>query len=85
MPHNNKVTSPILAGLKGDERSRVLSSMMAARPFLDRLEYMIDKEIKDLDNSIPDFDKASWAYEQAFKIGMKKGLTLLKKYAIINS
>lgn len=77
------VNSPILAGLKGDERQKVLASMQSAKPFLDRLEQILEKEIQSLENSNPDFEKPSWAYEQAFNLGYRKGLTLLKKYAII--
>ena len=49
-----------------------------------RTKNELDKEIKDLDNiTYEDFDSPSWAYKQAFKLGIKKGLTSLKKYVII--
>lgn len=31
-----------------------------------------------------DFKNPNWAYEQAYKIGLKKGLTKLSEYVIMN-
>lgn len=82
----NKITSPVLAGLKGNERDIMIAQLLASETLLKRIEELIDKEIKNLGNiTAEDFDSPSWAYKQAFELGLKKGLTSLKKYVIINT
>lgn len=80
-----EITSPVLAGLKGNDREIMKAQLVASGPLLRRLEELIKKEIDALDTKDPDFNSPSWAYEQAFKLGLKKGLTSLSKYVIINS
>lgn len=86
MLKDKKLTSPVLAGLKGTERDVMIAQLLASDSLLKRIEQLIDKDIKDLGNiTSQDFDSPSWAYKQAFELGLKKGLTMLKKYVIINS
>lgn len=86
MDKTNKITSPILSGLKGSERDLMITQLLNSEILLKRLQQLIDKEINDLDNiTVEDFDSSSWAYKEAFRLGLKKGLTTLKKYVIINS
>lgn len=86
MLKDKKVTSPVLTGLKGVERDVMVAQLLASDALLKRIEQLIDKDIKDLGNiTSQDFDSPSWAYKQAFELGLKKGLTMLKKYVIINS
>lgn len=82
--NKREVTSPILTGLKGADREVVKAQLLASETLFKLIEEKIEKEIKDLDNiTYEDFDSPSWAYKQAFKLGIKKGLTSLKKYVII--
>lgn len=81
-----KLTSPLLAGLKGNERDTMINQLLASQLLLKRMKEVIEKEINSLDDeSTQDFDSPSWAYKQAFKLGVKKGLTNLLKYVIIDS
>lgn len=86
MNNNNKITSPVLAGLKGQERDIMIAQLLASETLMKRIEALIDKEIKDLDTiTVKDFDSPSWAYKEAFRLGVKKGLTSLRKYVIIDT
>lgn len=86
MDKNSKITSPVLSGLKGPERDLMITQLLSSEILLKRLQQLIDKEINSLDDiTVEDFDSPSWAYKEAFKLGVKKGLTTLKKYVIINS
>lgn len=81
-----KLTSPLLVGLKGNERDTMINQLLASQLLLKRMKEVIEKEINSLDDeSTQDFDSPSWAYKQAFKLGVKKGLTNLLKYVIIDS
>lgn len=66
------------------DRKKYKELIKVSAPLLEKMQEVIDKSLKDLENSEEDFSKASWAYEQAFKLGYKKGLTELKKYVIID-
>lgn len=84
-PQVNKFSSPLLTGLKGSERDLMITQILSSEILLKRMVQLIDKEIDSVENGTPDFNSPSWAYEQAFRLGYKKGLTLLKKYAIISN
>lgn len=80
MSQNKKVTSPILAGLKGAERDLMVTQLLASEILLKRIEQVIENEIKSLDNiSYEEFDSPSWAYKQAYKLGLQEGLRKLIK------
>lgn len=83
--NRTEYTSPLLTGLKGSERDLMITQILSSEILLKRMVQMIDKEIESVEDSTPDFDSPSWAYKQAFNLGYKKGLTLLKKYAIIST
>lgn len=83
--NNKQATCLLLQGLKGADREDMLNRIKASAPVLKRLEEVIDKELKKLSEDSPDFEKSSWAYEQAYKLGLQKGLTTFKKYVIIKS
>lgn len=76
----SKVTSQVLVGLKGSERDMMVTQLMSSEVLLKRLEELIEKEINSLDSiTYEDFDSPSWAYKQAYKLGLKEGLNRLKK------
>ena len=80
MEKNKKYTSPILAGLKGSERDLMITQIQASEMLIKRINEVIEEEIKRLDSiSSEDFDSPSWAYKQAYKLGLKEGLNRLKK------
>ncbi|MBQ1574315.1 MAG: hypothetical protein IIZ78_24595 [Clostridiales bacterium] len=80
-----KLTHPLLSGLKGPDRDLMITQLLSSEILLKRLVECIDKEIEAVENGTPDFESPSWAYKQAYNLGLKKGLTLLKKYAIIST
>lgn len=72
---NSKVTAPILAGLKGSERDLMITQILASEPLLKRIQQVVEEEIKGLDNiTYEEFDNPSWAYKQAYKLGLQEGL-----------
>lgn len=75
MKKDNNITSQVLSGLKGSDRDLMVTQLLASEILLKRLTELLNKEINDLDNiSYEDFDSSSWAYKQAFKLGVRKGL-----------
>lgn len=83
MEKNKKYTSPILAGLKGSERDLMITQLLASEILIKRIKEVVEEEIKCLGSiSTDDFDSPSWAYKQAYKLGLQEGLrklnTLLK-------
>lgn len=85
MQQKDKYTSPILSGLKGSERDLMITQLLASEPLLKRVEEVIEKEIKGLDSiSYEDFDSPSWAYKQAYKLGLQEGLRKILKIVKIS-
>ena len=79
MPQS-KVTSPILSGLKGSERDFMVAQLLASEPLIKRVKEVVEEEIKNLDNiTYEEFDSPSWAYKQAYKLGLQEGLRKLNK------
>ena len=80
MKQQSKVTSPILSGLKGSERDFMIAQLLASEPLIKRVKEVVEEEIKSLDNiTYEEFDSPSWAYKQAYKLGLQEGLRKLNK------
>lgn len=71
----------LLNGLKGEERQRMETSIRRASSFIKEVSKRIEEELKQEED--PDFNSPAWAYKQAYKLGYKKGLTKLLKYATL--
>lgn len=71
--------------IKPKEREKYKELIKVAEPLLLKINEIIDEDIKDIEEAEEDFSKPSWALETAYKKGLKKGLTQLKKYVIIES
>jgi len=81
----NKITSPILSGLKGPERDLMITQLLASEILLKRIQAVVEEEIKNLDNiTYEEFDSPSWAYKQAYKLGLQEGLRKLSKLVKIS-
>lgn len=67
------------------ERKKEFEKLLRdAKPLLETLQGMLDKEFEKLEViQDEDFDNPSWALKQAYKQGIKKGLTILRDYGII--
>lgn len=76
----SKVTSPILSGLKGSERDFMIAQLLASEPLIKHINEVVEEEIKSLGTiSSEEFDSPSWAYKQAYKLGLQEGLRKLVK------
>ena len=81
----SKITSPILAGLKGSERDLMITQLLASELLMKRIQEVVEEEIKSLDNiTYEEFDSPSWAYKQAYKLGLQEGLRKLSKLVKIS-
>ena len=50
-----------------------------------RIQEVVEEEIKSLDNiTYEEFDSPSWAYKQAYKLGLQEGLRKLSKLVKIS-
>lgn len=53
-----------------------------AKPVLERAVNLIDKELKAIDDTERDpkaYDNPAWPYKQAYKNGMRSGLSIIKR------
>lgn len=53
-----------------------------AKPVLDRVTQLVEAELKVIDDTERDpkaYDNPGWAYKQAYKNGMKAGLSIIKQ------
>lgn len=68
-----------------EDKQKIKQQIEACQPLL-RLIYecCLDDYEKAEKVNDEDFKNPNWAYEQAYKIGLKKGLTKLLDYVIIN-
>ena len=58
----------------------MITQILASEMLIKRINEVVEEEIKRLDSiSSEDFDSPSWAYKQAYKLGLKEGLNRLKK------
>ena len=81
----NKITSPILSGLKGSERDLMITQLLSSEILLKRIQQVIEEEIKSLDNiTYEEFDSPSWAYKQAYMLGLQEGLRKIIKLVKIS-
>lgn len=81
----NKITSPILSGLKGSERDLMITQLLASEILLKRIQQVIEEEIKSLGTiTAEEFDSPSWAYKQAYKLGLQEGLRKVVKLTKIS-
>ena len=68
-----------------EDKQKIKQQIESCQPLL-RLIYecCLDDYEKAEKVNDEDFKNPNWAYEQAYKIGLKKGLTKLLDYVIIN-
>lgn len=76
----------LMCKVKPAEREKYKELMAVAEPLLLKIQELIDADIEELeDTDNDDFSNPSWALEMAYKRGIKKGLTSLKKYVIMGT
>ena len=69
-----------------EQKAAFESSIVSAKPVLDRLVVMLDEDAAALDRSETDiavFDIPNWAYLQAFKNGQRASIANLRRMADI--
>lgn len=58
----------------------MVTQLLASEPLIKRVKEVVEEEIKNLDNiTYEEFDSPSWAYKQAYKLGLQEGLRKLNK------
>lgn len=58
----------------------MVAQLLASEPLIKRVKEVVEEEIKNLDNiTYEEFDSPSWAYKQAYKLGLQEGLRKLNK------
>ena len=58
----------------------MIAQLLASEPLIKRVKEVVEEEIKNLDNiTYEEFDSPSWAYKQAYKLGLQEGLRKLNK------
>jgi hypothetical protein len=69
--------------LKEEDKERFKQSILASKSVLDRLKVLIENEENAIDQTERDpkaYDNPSWAHKQAFKNGMRAGLSTIKQF-----
>jgi hypothetical protein len=69
--------------LKGEDKERFKQSVLGSKHVLDRLKTLIENEEDAIDQTERDpkaYDNPSWAYKQAYKNGMRHGLSTIKQF-----
>jgi len=75
----------VLCKVTGEDKEKIQQQIEGCQPLL-RLIYQCCLEDYEKMEKVEDedFDNPSWALKQAYKVGLKKGLTKLLDYVIIN-
>lgn len=74
----------LLCRCKEEEKDRYRKLLKSSQPLLKKIQEMVEEDISKLDTvRDDDFDNPSWALKQAYKVGLKKGLTMLLEYGIL--
>ena len=76
----------LLCRTKPEERKSVEGLINSAQPLLILLKQCVEEDLAQADKFIEsDLDCPSFAVKMAYREGLKKGLTKLLEYVIINS
>jgi hypothetical protein len=71
------------AHLKEEEKEDFQRRIWRSKQVLDRVSDLIDREIKAVDDTERDpkaYDNPAWPYKQAYKNGMRAGLSFIKQF-----
>lgn len=76
----------VLCKVKSEQDKKAIRELIdVAQPLLRLIEQCCKDDYDKYDKvSDEDFKNPNWAIEQAYKLGLKKGLTMLSEYAIID-
>ncbi len=73
--------------LKEEEKEPFRNLIWRAKPVLDRVNDLIDLELKAVDDTERDpkaYDNPAWPYKQAYKNGVRSGLSIIKQLVDLN-
>ena len=75
----------VLCKVTSDEDKKNIQQLIeVAQPLLKLIQRCCEDDYAKYDKiADEDFKNPNWAIEQAYKIGLKKGLTILSEYVII--
>lgn len=66
-----------------EEKERFKQSVLASKHILEHLKTLIEKEEDAIDQTERDpkaYDNPAWPYKQAYKNGMRHGLSIIKQF-----
>ena len=77
----------VLCKVKTEKDKKAVKELIElSRPLLRLIEQCCKDDYNKYDKiSDEDFKNPNWAIEQAYKLGLKKGLTMLSEYVIIDN
>lgn len=74
----------VLYKVSSKERQKMVELIEVAQPLLQLIKKKCLEDYDKFDKvDDEDFKNPNWAIEQAYKLGVKKGLTMLSEYVII--
>jgi hypothetical protein len=71
------------SNLDDNEKELFLNQVQRSKPVLDRVVELIDQETKAIEDTERDpkaYDNPAWPYKQAYKNGMRAGLSIIKQF-----
>jgi hypothetical protein len=71
-----------------EEKERFKQSVLSSKQVLDRLKILIESEESAIDQTERDpkaYDNPAWPYKQAYKNGMRHGLSIIKQFVDLNN
>ena len=75
----------VLCKVTGEEKEKIKQQIEGCQPLLRLIHQCCLEDFEKMEKGEDeDFDNPSWALKQAYKVGLKKGLTKLLDYVIIN-
>ncbi len=75
----------LLCRTKPEDRKSVEGLINSAQPLLNLLKQCVEEDLAQADKFVEtDLDSPSFAVKMAYREGLKKGLTKLSEYVIIN-
>lgn len=76
----------LLCRVSQDEKEQYRKLLKTSQPILLKLKEMVEEDIahtEEVDEK--DFENPAWALQQAYRLGLRKGLTKFLEYGIIET
>ena len=73
--------------LPDEDKDEFQRRVWRSKPVLDRVNALLENELKAIDDTERDpkaYDNPAWPYKQAYKNGMRAGLSIMKQFVDLN-